>query len=219
MTGARPTCVLFDVDGTLVDTTYIHAVTWWEAMRQHDHDVATSAIHRAIGMGSAEMLEHLLGPTRDAQRDSVLEAAHLALYATYWSRLRPIAGARDLLRRCHASGQRVVLASSASPPELDALRAALDCDDAIDAATGGADAERGKPAPDIFAAALAKVGAAPVEAVVVGDAVWDAQASGALGIPFIGLTCGGHSGAELRDAGAVEVHRDPSEAVRSRLLG
>src|SRR3954453_22765265 len=107
--------VLFDVDGTLVDTTYLHAVAWWEALRQFEHDVPMAKIHRAIGMGSDKILGHLLGEDRDRDSDTPLSEAHGVLYAAYWERLRPLPGARDLVRACADRGLKVVLASSAKP--------------------------------------------------------------------------------------------------------
>jgi len=130
---------LFDVDGTLVDTNYLHAVTWCEAFAQAGHQPSMADIHRAIGMGSDQMLDKLLPPDRDRDADADVRAAHSTLYATYWSRLRPLPGAADLLRACKRRGLGVVLASSADEPEFNALRAALDAEDAIDAATFAGD--------------------------------------------------------------------------------
>jgi beta-phosphoglucomutase-like phosphatase (HAD superfamily) len=128
---------LFDVDGTLVDTNYLHAVTWWEAFTQAGYQPAMADIHRAIGMGSDQMLDKLLPADRDRDADADVRAAHSTLYATYWSRLRPLPGAADLLRACKQRGLAVVLASSTDEPEFNALRGALDAEDAIDAATLG----------------------------------------------------------------------------------
>lgn len=208
--GHQPSGVLFDVDGTLVDTTYLHTVTWWEALRQNDYDVPMARIHRAIGMGSDKLLEHLLGAERDRAADKKVIAAHGTLYAAYFERLRPLPGAVDLLRTCAGRGLRVVLASSASEPELAALRAALDADDVITNATSAADAARSKPAPDILEAALAQSGLAAERVVFVGDSVWDVAAAGRLHIPCIALTCGGTSRGELVGAGAVAVFDDPA---------
>jgi beta-phosphoglucomutase-like phosphatase (HAD superfamily) len=105
--------VLFDVDGTLVDTNYLHAVTWWQAFAQAGHYVPMANIHRAIGMGSDQMLDQLLPVDRDKDADTGLRMSHDALYATYWTRLRPLPGAVELLRACKARGLAVVLASSA----------------------------------------------------------------------------------------------------------
>jgi HAD superfamily hydrolase (TIGR01509 family) len=215
MTDDRRPGVLFDVDGTLVDTTYLHAVAWWEAFRQHEHDVPMAEIHRAIGMGSDHLLDHLLGPDRDRDDDAELTAAHAVLYAAYWERLRPLPGAADVLRACARRGLAVVLASSAQEHELDVLRQVIDADDVISAATSSADAGSSKPAPDILEAALDQSDVDRERAVFVGDAVWDVEAAAKLGIPCIGLACGGTSAAELRQAGAVATYRDPAELLRS----
>ena len=125
-----------------------HAVTWWEAFGQAGHVVPMAEIHRAIGMGSGLLLDKLLPADRDKDADADIRTAHSALYSTYWSRLRPLPGAADLLRACQRRGLAVVLASSADEPEFNALRAALDAEDAIDAATFSGDVESSKPAPD-----------------------------------------------------------------------
>ncbi|MEV4707423.1 HAD family hydrolase [Actinoplanes sp. NPDC049316] len=205
--------VLFDVDGTLVDTTYLHAVAWWEVLRQHDRDVPMAKIHRAIGMGSDRLLDHLLGSDRDKDDDETMSSAHDVLYGAWWERLRPLPGAADLLRACAAEGLAVVLASSAKAPELKQLRRVIDADDVITAATSSADAEESKPAPDILEAALEQSGVGAERAVFVGDSVWDVKAAGKLGIPCIGLTCGGTSAAELLDAGAVETYENPADLL------
>src|ERR1700734_48733 len=131
--------VLFDVDGTLVDTNYLGAVTWWEAFAQAGYDVTMKDIHRTIGKGSDQLLDALLPKDRDRDGDQDLCTAHSALYSVYWTRLRPLDGAVDLLRACHRHGLRVVLASSADEREFAALRTALDADDAIDDATNSGD--------------------------------------------------------------------------------
>jgi len=202
--------VLFDVDGTLVDTNYLHAVSWWEAFRQVDRTVPMARIHRAIGMGSDKLLDHLLGDDHDPDLADKLRAAHLTLYATYWDRLRPLPGAADLLRACAGRGLRVVLASSASPDELGVLRRALDADDVIHTATSAGDADNSKPDPDILSSAMDAAGLAAERTVMVGDSVWDAVAANRAGVPCVGVTCGGTSEAELREAGAVEVYENPA---------
>lgn len=209
-----PETVLFDVDGTLVDTTYLHAVTWWEVLRAHGYTVPMARIHRAVGMGSDKLLDHLLPSGRDRGGDDVLADGHLAAYRRYWPLLRPLPGAAALLRACTERGLRVVLASSASAEELQALRQALDADDAVTVATSSSDAEGSKPEPDILDAALSATGRPAETAVFVGDAVWDVEAAARLDIPCIGLACGGTSAAELREAGAVAVYEDPAHLLR-----
>ncbi|MET4060749.1 HAD superfamily hydrolase (TIGR01509 family) [Arthrobacter sp. UYP6] len=203
--------VLFDVDGTLVDSNYLHAVAWWQAFRRMDHDVPMSAVHRAIGMGGDKLVEHLLGEDRNKDNDEKLDATHGAIFSTWWPSLRSFDGARDLLLACANNGLTVVLASSASEAELTVLRTVIDADSAISAATSSSDAEESKPAPDILQAALDSSGLAAEETVFVGDSVWDVKAAAALKIPTIGLLCGGTSEAELRDAGAKEIWNNPRE--------
>ncbi|WP_160663742.1 HAD family hydrolase [Pseudarthrobacter sp. ATCC 49987] len=214
MTGPTPgagrkAAVLFDVDGTLVDSTYLHSLAWWQAFRQAGHDVPMASIHRSVGMGGDKILAKLLPADRDTGEDSTIMTSHAAVFSTFWPALRPLEGARELLAGCHDGGLAVALASSARERDLDVLRATIGADAYIDAATSSADAKESKPAPDILVAALNAVGVPATDAVYVGDAVWDIYAAGKLGIPAIGLTCGGTSEAELRDAGAVEIYPGP----------
>lgn len=205
--------VLFDVDGTLVDSTYFHTLAWWHGFRRFGHDVRMNEIHRLVGMGGQKIVEHLLGPGRHVSQDSEILDTHAAVFSTFWPHLRPFDGARALLRQCKSSGLTVVLASSARQQDLDVLRAVIGADKVIDAATSSADAKESKPAPDILVAALEAGGLDASEVVFVGDAVWDVQAASAIGIPTVGLASGGYSAAELREAGAVEVHPSPRELL------
>ncbi|PWI42888.1 HAD family hydrolase [Streptomyces sp. ICBB 8177] len=205
--------VLFDVDGTLMDTVHLHTVAWWEALRQNGHTVPMAAIHRAIGMGSDHLLEHLLGSGRDTSRDDDISGAHGVLYAQYWSRLAPLDGASDLLRACSDRGWTVVLASSAKPAEFQVMRDALDADDVIDAVTKSDDVEASKPAPDLVERALERAGVPGRHAVFVGDAVWDAQAAGRAGVRSVGVLSGGFPRQDLLDAGAEEVYDGPRDLL------
>ncbi|MDP9695504.1 UNVERIFIED_ORG: HAD superfamily hydrolase (TIGR01509 family) [Arthrobacter globiformis] len=205
--------VLFDVDGTLIDSAYIHTLAWWQAFRQSGFDVPMARIHRCVGMGGARLVDNLLPDSRNKDVDEAILSAHSGIFGTYWPSLRAFDGARDLLARCSESGLAVALASSAREQDLQALRSALSADDFIDAATSSNDAENSKPEPDILVAALEAVGLEASGAVYVGDAVWDVMAAGKLGIPTVALTCGGTSEAELREAGAVEVYDGPRELL------
>jgi HAD superfamily hydrolase (TIGR01509 family) len=206
--------VLFDLDGTLVDTTYLHAVTWWQALQEHGHTVAMARIHRAVGMGADKLLAEVLGADHDTKDDAGIGAAHDRLFAAWHELVSPLPGARELLRRCAHTDYSVVLATSGRNQDLRALRGVLDADDVIDVATSAEDADESKPSPDILSVALDKAALRADEVVFVGDAVWDVRASTALQIPCIGLECGGTTAADLRDAGAVETWRDPAELLR-----
>ncbi len=205
--------VLFDVDGTLIDSAYLHTLAWWQAFRQAGFDVPMARIHRHVGMGGARLVDSLLPEGRDKSLDTEILAAHAGIFGTFWPALRPLDGARDLLAQCSEGGLAVALASSARDADLQALRASLAADSFIHAATSANDAERSKPEPDILIAALAAIGVEAADAVYVGDAVWDVYAADRLGIPTIGVTCGGTSEAELREAGAVEVYSGPRELL------
>lgn len=200
--------VLFDVDGTLVDTNYLHTTCWAEALRQYGHVVPMARIHRAIGMGGQRLVEKVLsGSSEDLEG---ILSAHAALMATHWPSLVPLPGAVDLLTRTSAAGLKVVLASSASERDLQALLAALGNPEAVDVTTHAADVEHTKPDPELLQLALDRAGLRPADAVFVGDSVWDIHAADDAKMPAIGLLSGGTSEAELRNAGAVEVYDDPS---------
>ncbi|WP_445284420.1 HAD family hydrolase [Streptomyces sp. DSM 118148] len=204
---------VFDVDGTLVDTNHLHVVTWWEAFRQAGHDVPMHAVHRAVGLGSTDLISHLLGDGRDEEQDAELSAAHKALYGQYFDRLHALPRAGELLRRLHSDGWRVVLATSASGAELGALRRAIDADEAIAGTASADDVARGKPAPEPVERALELAGVPASRAVFVGDTVWDMQAGVKAGVRCVGLLCGGIPRADLEQAGAGAVYDDPADLL------
>lgn len=205
--------VLFDVDGTLMDTVYLHTIAWWEALRQQGHQVTMARIHRSIGMGSDHLLDALLGKERDRDGDDTLSAAHDTLYAQYWSRLAPLPGASELLRACAERGWRVVLASSAKGEQAEVMMRALDAGEAISAVTTSEDVSSSKPAPDLVQQALEKADVPPERAVFVGDAAWDAQAARKAGVRSLGVLTGGWTRQELLDAGAETVYESPAELL------
>ncbi|MEV6550533.1 HAD family hydrolase [Streptomyces sp. NPDC051597] len=204
---------IFDVDGTLVDTNHLHVVCWWEAFRQAGHRVATHAVHRAIGLPSEDLIAHLLGEDRDKDQDSELSAAHTALYATYFERLAPIAGAADLLRALDGRGWRVVLATSAGGAELGALRKAIDADDVIAGVASADDVDSGKPAPDPVHQALELAGADAASSVFIGDTVWDMKAAAKAGVRPVAVLAGGIPRRDLEESGAQAVYDDPADLL------
>ncbi|MEU0409675.1 HAD family hydrolase [Streptomyces griseorubiginosus] len=204
---------VFDVDGTLVDTNHLHVTTWWEALRQAGHQVPMHAVHRAIGLGSDDLVAHLLGDDRDKDRDAELSAAHKALYGQYFDRLPALQDAGRLLRRLDHEGWRVVLATSAGGAELSALRRAIDADEAIMATASADDVEEGKPAPEPVEHALELAGVPAARAVFVGDTVWDMRAGTRAGVRCVGVLCGGIPRADLEEAGAQAIYDDPAHLL------
>jgi HAD superfamily hydrolase (TIGR01509 family) len=197
--------VIFDVDGTLLDTNYLHVAAWWEAFRERGHDIRCADIHRALGMGSAELVQRVLG-----RPDPSVIDAHSRHFAPYLGRMRPLPGAADLLTATARLRLNVVVATSAKDDEIDLMLDAIGARDAIGTVVSSGAVERTKPHPDIVALALGRSGTDRARAVMVGDAVWDVIAARRAGIPCIGLLCGGIAEEQLRDAGAVEVYPDPA---------
>lgn len=195
--------VLFDLDGTLVDTNYRHVVAWAEAFRRHGYDVKMSRLHALIGQGSDVLVESVIG-----RRDERISDAHTDFYAKWLQEVPVFGGAAALLRRCKQEGFTVVLATSASRHEADHLRAALGADDAVDRLLTKDDVDSPKPSPDIVETALREVGLRPADCVFVGDSVWDVQAAGRAGVPCLCVLSGGICAADLMAAGAVGVYAD-----------
>jgi HAD superfamily hydrolase (TIGR01509 family) len=209
--------VIFDVDGTLLDTNYLHIAAWWEAFRERGHDVQCADIHRALGLGSAELVERVLG----CPEPSVVDA-HSRHFAPYLGRMRPLPGAAGLLTAVARRGLGVVLATSAKDEEIGFMLDALGARDAIGTVVSSGAVQRAKPAPDIVEAALAESGTDRARAVMVGDAVWDVIAAGRAGLPCAGLLSGGIAEPELRGAGAAETYHDPAallEGLEDSVVG
>lgn len=209
-----PGAVLFDIDGTLVDSTYLHVHAWQRALAdladELDHTVDAWRVHRGIGMGSGLLLAELLGDAADRLGDRAKER-HEHHYGTLTSvpgLQRPFDGARDLVRAVAERGARTVLATSAGPAELGELREVLDLDDVLTDITSADDVEQAKPEPDLVHAALEVAGVPPGRAVMVGDTGWDVEAAARAGVPCVAVLTGGWREAELREAGAAAVYRD-----------
>lgn len=203
MTGA----VLFDIDGTLVDSNYVHVTAWMRALHEVGHPVDAWRIHRGIGMGSAQLLATLLGEAAD-QIGPQAKKRHSERYLRAACLLRPFAGARDLVATVARRGARVVLASSAAPQELETLRSVLGIEDNVAEITGAEDVQSAKPEPDLVQVALERAGVPAAQAVFVGDTVWDVQACRKVDVPCVCVLSGGVSAAELTEAGAVAVYDD-----------
>ena len=201
--------ILFDIDGTLVDTNDMHVLAWEEALVTVGASFDRQVIHDQIGKGT-DMLVPTLLPGADAAEQERLGDTHGAIFkAKYLETARPFSQAHDLLAHVHGLGQQVVLASSASAPELDHYIALLEACDLIGATTSSDDVERTKPAPDIFATAMkALPGIDPAEVIVVGDTPYDIEAAAKCGIAAVGVRSGKFSDAQLNAAGAVAIYDD-----------
>ncbi|OBB18945.1 HAD family hydrolase [Mycolicibacterium setense] len=212
-TEADPFAVLFDVDGTLVDSNYLHVHAWARAFREENIDVAAWQIHRSIGMDGSSLVTALSGDASEAVQQR-LKDRHSSLYKDRADLIVRLPGARELLHHLAGNGVRVVLASSAPDDELAITRKVLDSDDAIFAATSSKDVDTAKPDPSIVEVALERAGVSADRAVFVGDAVWDGEAATRVDVPFIGLRCGGVADCELEKAGAQAVFDDPHDLLQ-----
>jgi HAD superfamily hydrolase (TIGR01549 family) len=196
---APPVAVL-DVDGTLVDTNYHHAIAWYRAFREHGLTLPVWRLHRHIGMGGDQLVAAVAGQrVEDRQGDSI-RAAETALYSQLIGEVQPFADARRLLELLDGRGQRLVLASSGKRDEVDHYLDLLDARDLVEAWTTSADVERTKPDPDLVVTAIEKVGGG--EAAMVGDSTFDCQAAARVDVPTVAILTGGFSSQELRQAGA-----------------
>lgn len=201
--------VLFDVDGTLVDSNYLHVDAWQRAFADLGVTVDAWRIHRAIGQDSARLLRDVAGEHDDAWTERA-KSLHSEHYRASAHRLRAFEGAAGLLRAIDARGIRVVLATSAPEDELALLREAIDADDAIHAVTSADDVDEAKPDPGILEVALRRADATASDALMVGDSVWDMAAAARARIPSLGVLCGGVGAGELLDAGARSVYDGPA---------
>lgn len=203
------TAAILDIDGTLVDTNYHHAVAWFRAFRQHGHVVPLWRIHRHIGMGGDKLIAALLSDEVEEREGEDIRAAEKALYLTFIEEVEPLRGARALMEDLRDRGASIVLASSAKADEVDHYLDLLQARGLADGWTTSADVEATKPDPDLVLAALDKVGSK--DAIMIGDSTWDCQAAKAAGIASIAVLTGGFSEEELREAGASEVFRSIDE--------
>jgi HAD superfamily hydrolase (TIGR01549 family) len=207
--------VILDIDGTLVDTNYQHAIAWYRAFRQHEVELPVWRIHRAIGMGGDQLVAHLAGDEVEEEKGDDIRDAEKPLYMQMIDEVEPFDGAVELIRELADGGHEVVLASSAKEDEVEHYLDLLDAREAVKAWTTSADVEATKPEPDLVEAALEKAGSR--EAVMVGDTVWDCKAAGRAGVPTIAVLTGGFGRDELAEAGAREVLESVAD-LRGRRL-
>lgn len=198
-----PPAAILDIDGTLVDTNYQHALAWFWAFKAHDELLPVWRIHRHIGMGGDQLVRALCGDAVEQQKGDDIRAVEKERYGDLIGEVEPFQGARELIVELKRGGHAVVLASSAKAEEVDHYLDLLDARELVDDWTDSGDVEATKPNPDLVQAAMDKAGSG--DAVMVGDSTWDCEAARRAGIETVAVLTGGFSEAELREAGAVMV--------------
>jgi HAD superfamily hydrolase (TIGR01549 family) len=208
-----PPAAILDVDGTLVDTNYHHAIAWYRAFRQHGEVLPIWRIHRHIGMGSDQLVPALCGDEVDEEKGDDIRTAETALYLALIEEVEPLHGAKGLIRDLKERGHTLVLASSAKANELDHYLDLLEAREVADAWTSSADVEATKPEPDLVEVARQKAGSG--DAVMIGDSTWDCKAAKRADVETVAVLTGGFSEEELLDAGALSVYASIEELRRS----
>ncbi len=207
--------VIFDVDGTLIDSVDQHAKAWLWVFARHGHDIPLEDIRRQIGKGGDQLMPYFLPEDEVARIGKTLEEERKTFFKDeYLPHLRAFSDVRELFERIKADGKRIVLASSAKGDELEDYKKIAGIEDLIDGETSSDDAEKSKPHPDIFHAALEKLGGLdPSKVIVVGDTPWDAEAAAKAGLKTIGVLCGGFPEADLKEAGCVAIFVSPADLL------
>ena len=208
--------VIFDIDGTLIDTVDLHAEAWVKALKHFGFEIAFPDLRSQIGKGGDQILHGLLPPEAiEKQGDEIKDFRSDLFKREYLHRARAFPAVRELFERIRAAGQKAVLASSGNADEVEQYKEIAGIADLIDSATSSDDAERSKPFPDIFEAALAKLApVTPDEAVVIGDTPYDAEAARKAQLKSIGVLSGGFTEQALKDAGCIAVYRDVEDLLR-----
>ena len=202
---------ILDIDGTLVDTNYQHAIAWFRAFRQHDVVLPIWRIHTHMGMGGDQLVESLTDAETEEEKGDDIRTAEKALYLALIEECQPMDGARRLIEVLKERGKTVVLASSAKEDEVDHYLDLLDVRDLADGWTTSADVDATKPEPDLVEAAIEKGGGD--SAAMLGDTPWDCKAAERAGIETVALMTGGFSEQQLREAGAVAVFESIPELL------
>jgi HAD superfamily hydrolase (TIGR01549 family) len=194
---------VLDVDGTLVDTNYHHALAWYRAFRRFDETLPIWRLHRAIGMGGDQLVTAVAGERFEAEHGDDARAAWKEEFEPMLAEVQPFAGVRELLADLGERGVEVVLASSGAPEHVEVYLDLFDGKSLAKAWTTSEDVDQTKPEPDLIQVAVQKVGGR--SPVMIGDSVWDFEAAGRAGHPGYAIRTGGFSVEELRSAGALDV--------------
>lgn len=211
---AAPVIAVLDVDGTLVDSNYHHALAWYRAFRSLGETFPVWRLHRLIGMGGDQLVAAIGGDELEDRLGDRARERWTQEMEPLLGELCPLPGARDLLVAVRERGHRLVLASSGEADQVDHHLDLLDARDVAEAWTTSDDVEASKPHPDLLQTALRKLGEPrDAPAVVVGDSVFDVAAAEAAGMPAIVVRSGGFGDDELRDAGAIDLFDTPADLV------
>ncbi len=210
-----PNAVIFDVDGTLIDSVDLHARAWQDAFREFGHEVAFDKLRGQIGKGGDQLLPVFLSKDEvDATGKALNERRGEIFKQRYLPQIKPFPMVRELLKRIQEDGMQIALASSAKQDELEAYKRAARIEDLLQAETSTDDADKSKPEPDIFEAAMQRLGDVdPKQVIVIGDTPYDAEAAGKAGLRTVGVLCGGWPEDALKRAGCVATYRDPADLL------
>lgn len=208
--------VLFDIDGTLIDSVDFHAEAWQQILRRHGREVPFKTVRDQIGKGGDKLMAEFLSPEQIDREGKQIEQERRELFMReYLPRVKPFPGLQGLFERIKKDGKKIALASSAQKEELNAYKRIAGVEPFLEAETSSDDVSNSKPDPDIFVAALKSLKTvAPFEAVAVGDTTYDAQAAGEAGIATVGVLCGGVAAEKLRAAGCIAIYNGPADLLQ-----
>jgi len=195
---------ILDIDGTLVDSNYHHALSWFRALRDHGYVVPIWRVHRAIGLGGDDLVAHVAGEEAEKRSGDAVRETEGKHYFALIDEVQPLEGSRDLVLALKQAGHSVVMASSAKAEEVEHYLTLLGARELVDSWTSAADVEQAKPAPDLVQVAMEKADG-DEDAILIGDSVWDVEAAVRAKVPALAVLTGGYSEAELLDAGAQAV--------------
>lgn len=210
-TGRSPRAALVDIDGTLVDSNYQHALAWYRAFRRHGVTCEVRVLHHLVGMGGDQLVTAAAGEDVERRHGDALREAETAIFREVMDEVPPLPGARRLLETLAEHARAVVLSSSAKPDEAEHYVDLLDARDLVDGWTTSEDVEATKPAPDLIQAGLELAGGGA--ALMIGDSTWDCRAAARAGLPTVAVLTGGYCREELLEAGAAVVFDTPAEAA------
>jgi HAD superfamily hydrolase (TIGR01509 family) len=207
--------VIFDIDGTLVDTVDMHAETWQRAFREFGKEIDFQTVRDQVGKGGDQLIPVFLTKEEfDKFGEQISKRRNEIYQSDYMPKAKPFPKVRELFERIRSDGKRIALASSAPEKELKFYKKLLNISDLLEEETSADGAENSKPEPDIFQSAVHKLkGIEAGDCIVVGDTPYDAEAAGKAGIPTIGVLCGGFPEKWLRDSGCIEIYRDPADLL------